>query len=460
MSSLLIHRAEIDGVPGIDCRIRDGLIVEIGPELRRHGGERIVDADGGALLPGLADHHLHVLSLAAALESVDLSAARSPASAHAMLTAAAQTCRPDEWVRAIGYDEIAHGALDRDLLDALVPQVPVRVQHRGGALWIVNSAAAAAVHLDESARPALERATGRLWRADSWLRDALGREAPDLEPVGALLGSFGVTHVNDATEDEGNGVAAALAAGVTNGRLRQRIQVMGAGMPGGADRVLDLGPRKLVVSDHELPSLPELSDRVHAARAGGRAVAIHCVTREALVLTVAALESVGSIPGDRIEHCAVAPDESVRALHRLGARVVTQPSLIARRGDDYLERVDPADLDELWRYGGLLAAGVRVAPSSDAPYGDPDPWLTLRAASDRRSPSGRVLGLAERVSPAQALRGLLSPLNDPGGRPRRVAHGAPADIVVLDRPLVTALRDPTAEVVALTLIGGEVVYQR
>jgi predicted amidohydrolase YtcJ len=77
----------------------------------------------------------------------------------------------------------------------------------------------------------------------------------------------------------------------------------------------------------------------------------------------------------------VAPPEAVEAMARAGLAVVTQPSLLARRGDDYLDRVAADDLPFLWPYRSLLAAGVPVGCSSDAPYGDLDPWGSVAAAA-------------------------------------------------------------------------------
>ena len=58
---LLIRQVELDGVMGLDVRCREGRIDEIGRGLARHPGETAIDARGGALLPGLHDHHMHLL---------------------------------------------------------------------------------------------------------------------------------------------------------------------------------------------------------------------------------------------------------------------------------------------------------------------------------------------------------------------------------------------------------------
>ncbi|MCT9079586.1 amidohydrolase family protein [Streptomyces fulvoviolaceus] len=456
---LLLRGVEIRGRL-VDCRIRGGVVAEIGPHLRVGADELVVRGDGGALLPGLADHHLHLTAMAARDASLDVSAVPRADLASVISRAAVDG---DGWVRVVGHDDVVHGDLD---LDAWSPAVPVRVQHRSGALWLVNSAglerlgAAAAAHegveRDGSGRP-----TGRLWRADAWLREALGGRPPSLRAVGARLAALGVTHVADATPDPG--AAEVLADAVRRDELPQHVMVM-APDPAPSTRStrahprLSIGPVKLVVADHELPPLDDLADRIRRAHTDGRPVAVHCVSRTALALTLAAFDLAGGREGDRVEHCAVADPAAAKELALRGILVVTQPTLVALRGDDYWARVEPEDRPDLWRYAGLLRAGVQVAPSSDAPYGNPDPWACLRAATERRTPSGRVLGPDERVPAETVLRGLLSPLENPAGPARRITVGHSADLVLLDRPLTDALHAPDAGLVRATIIGGRIVY--
>src|SRR5207302_3851661 len=171
----------------------------------------------------------------------------------------------------------------------------------------------------------------------------------------------------------------------------------------------------------------------------GRSVAVHCVTRVALVLALAAWETAGVAPGDRVEHGAVVPPDLALRLAELGLTVVTQPGFVRARGDSYLVEVAAEDRPWLYPCASLLAAGVAVGGSTDAPFGDPDPWRSIAAAVDRRTAAGAVLGEGERLTPERALALFLSPLDDSGGPPRRVAPGAAADLCLLDRPLAQAL---------------------
>jgi predicted amidohydrolase YtcJ len=134
-------------------RVEGERIVAVGPDLGRRPGEEVVAARGGAAIPGLHDHHLHLRALAAAGSSV----AAGPPAVHtraelaAVLSRAGRATGPGGWIRAVGYHESVAGDLDRWTLDRLGPAGPVRIQHRSGALWVLNSAALAAVAADRAA---------------------------------------------------------------------------------------------------------------------------------------------------------------------------------------------------------------------------------------------------------------------------------------------------------------------
>lgn len=449
MSAVLFRDVEIEGVVR-DVRIENGIVRAVGPALGTAPGDEIIAGAGGALLPGLHDHHLHLLALAAHLTSVDVTGA---VGLEGLAAALRRGPASTGWIRATGYHESIAGDLDRRTLDRLVPDRPVRLQHRSGALWMLNSAALAQVSraLDHSAdveRDASGTPTGRLWRYDARLRAALPRVAPDLAAVGRRLASLGITGVTDATPDLDSSALALLAAAHDFGELPQRITLLGASSSTVLPASFRHGPRKLLLRDHDLPSYDELGAVIAATHAEDRGVAVHCVTRHSLVLTLACLEDAGVHPDDRIEHASVAPPDVDAWLARLGVAVVTQPDFLRTRGAQYATEVELDDLPHLYRYAGLLAAGVPTCASSDAPYGELDPWQVMATAAHR------PLGPEENVATAVSLGSYLSTPDDPGGRPRRVLPGAVADLVLLHRPLREALREPHSELVRSTWIGG------
>src|SRR5205807_10368950 len=113
---------------------------------------------------------------------------------------------PDGWIRGIGYHESVAGPLHRTLLDAIVDDRPVRVQHRSGQLWVFNTAGAERIGLADG--------RGQLLHGDRLLRPREPEEdMPDLGPVCRQLASYGITGVSDATETNGPGEAAYLRQG-------------------------------------------------------------------------------------------------------------------------------------------------------------------------------------------------------------------------------------------------------
>jgi len=183
---------------------------------------------------------------------------------------------------------------------------------------------------------------------------------------------------------------------------------------------------------------------------------VHCVTAAELALTLAAFDVAGAAVGDRIEHGGVIPIEAIARLKALGLTVVTQPAFVRERGDRYLAEVEPRDQPDLYRCASLIAAGVPVAFSSDAPYASPDPWAGIAAATRRTTREGRPLGADERVGASEALAMYLG--EAAGGPARRVEVGAPADLCLLANPLKDALAASSAELVRATFIGGRVVF--
>ncbi|MFC4055269.1 amidohydrolase family protein [Actinomadura syzygii] len=461
----LLRDAELPDGRRADVRVRDGRIAAIAPSVPREAGEEVVECGGGALLPGLVDHHLHLHALAAARRSVRCGP--PDVADRAGLAAALAAAVPDRhgWVRGAGYHESVAGDLTRAALDALDARRPVRVQHRSGAMWMLNTRAARAVRLDEADHPGIERdpagaPTGRIWRADAWLRSRLPSAAPPgLADVGRELARFGVTAVTDATPELTPEALASIAAARRDGTLPQRVHLLGAPLdPSPEEGLWTPGPWKIVLADSGLPAFDDLTGRIGTAHAAGRPVAVHAVTREALVLLLAALREAGPVPGDRIEHAALVPPELTGEIAALGAAVVTQPGFLADRGDDYARDVPAEDRPDLYRCGSLAAAGIRVALSSDAPYGPLDPWAVIAAAVRRETPEGHVLNPAERLPPRAALDACLAPPDDPGGPPRRLRPGGPADLVLLRHGLDAALAEPGADAVRLT-VANQIIYQ-
>lgn len=466
MNDLVLREVVVDGRL-VDVRASGGAIVEIDRRLDARPGDDEIAGRRGALIPGLHDHHVHLVALAAAERSpfVGPPVVNDEDQMAFALRQAHDALGHGEWLRAIGYHESVAGPLDRWRLDALIPDRPVRVQHRTGGAWVLNSRGLALVDVDSAGdRSGVERdgdgrPTGRLLGLDRWLRARLPpHPPPDLAAVGRRLARYGVVGVTDTTPAVSLDDLAPIAAAVRDGTLPQHVVVTGSPRLAGADvpSCLTRGPVKIVIDEYARPPLDGLVQWMATARRADLPVAVHCVTRAGLSLALDAWDEIGVRPGDRIEHGSVVPPDLRAVVAAKGLTIVTQPGFVQERGDRYLASVDPEDLPHLYPCRALIEAGIPVGGSTDAPYGHPDPWRAIATAIERRTSSGAPLGVREAVAPERALALFLATPDHPGGAPRRVEVGAPADLCLLDAPLSQVLEDPSSTHVAATVIGGAV----
>jgi predicted amidohydrolase YtcJ len=429
---LIQHAVLLDGT-STDIRVGER-IIDLG-DLTPHKGELLLDAAGGTVIPGLHDHHVHLRSAAAALTSARVGPAEVRGREDLARALAEAQVGSDGWIRAVGYHEVVAGPLDRAVLDELSPSVPVRVQHRSGVLWTLNTAGLAQVGL-------ADHPNGRLRSADRSWSNTLQRDESGLAEVSRRLAEYGVTAVTDATPELEVSDIVKLMEAHRRGELLQRVDC--------------LAPGKRILHDGDL-DLDELTTWIVDRHIDDAPVAVHCVTATQLIVTLAALRAAGTHPQDRIEHAAVVPDDSLSELAGLGVTVVTQPNFVAERGDQYLSDIPADEHHELWRLASLRKAGVAVALSTDMPFGEGDPWATMRAAVHRRTASGAVLGADECVSAREALAMFFGRPGDPV-TPRTVEPGQPGDLCVLAGPPAQVLGELDSQMVAATVVAGNVLF--
>ena len=217
MSGLLLTGCEIDGVPGRDVRVRNGVVTEVGPNLaatvttRRRRGWRAPARP--ARSPPASDGD----GRGARVDPVRTAGRPRSRRTRFSPRGASRAAPAGASLRGVGYHESVAGALDCDVLDALVADRPVRVQHRSGGLWVLNRAALRVTGLEGDAP------SGRLRRADRMLGARVPRVALDLAEIGRRLAAVGVTGVTDATPEIDGRELDVLVAAVARDDLPQRL---------------------------------------------------------------------------------------------------------------------------------------------------------------------------------------------------------------------------------------------
>jgi predicted amidohydrolase YtcJ len=126
-------------------------IVGSNDEIARLRGPRteVVDAHGGAVVPGFNDIHAHMLSGGLDIETVNLQGAQTLDEVQSRIRAYAGAHRELAWIRGRGwgYGPFPNSVPTREQLDAAVPDRPAIMRcFDGHSLW-VNTRALAAAHI-------------------------------------------------------------------------------------------------------------------------------------------------------------------------------------------------------------------------------------------------------------------------------------------------------------------------
>ncbi len=446
-----------------NVRIEESLIQSLGDDAPK-AGDLVIDAAGNLLLPGIHDHHTHLIAYAASLISVKCGP--PDVTSESDLISALRSHPDSHWLRGTGYHESVFRNLNRQWLDAHGPDRPIRIQHRTGRLWVLNSRGMAiiqkaAFRLAPHERDLLTSDDGRLFDVDELLGHLTRSDPPPVAEASQNLAALGITGINDMTPSNSPETREWFAHLRNRHELLQKVRMSGLpalsncpDTPG-----LSIGETKIHLHESALPDFHDVVSTIAESHEEQRNVAVHCVTEVELVFALSAFRTAGTLIGDRIEHGSVIPPALIEQLRELQLWVITQPNFIYERGDAYLEDVPRPEHPLLYRIGSLATAGIATAFGTDLPFGHPDPWAAMDAATKRTTVSGKQLNRLECISPEAALSGFLGELDCPATI-RTIRPGAPADCCLLDVPWQVLRGDLSCSHVRMTMLDGEIVYSR
>jgi len=486
-STLLLRRVRPVPVTGatsgepLDVRLADGRVSALG-NLTPEPGDRVIEADGRWLIPGLWDQHVHFTQWAQARLRLDLSGTTSPAEACALVRD--QLAGRPSVVVGAGFRSatwpVQPTTADLDAVSSTVPVVLISGDVHAG--WL-NSAAqrwlgvpARPGVLDENTWfdlvPRLEEllATDLHDAYRQALADAAGRGVVGIVDLEFEAGyrawperiAAGLDTLRVRTATYAEGLADVIAAG-----LRTGTPLDEAGL-------LTMGPLK-IISDGSLNSrtarccepyadgrygtqnypLEDLVRLLGQAQRAGLDTALHAIGDAALTTALDAFEATGARGG--VEHVQLARFAEFPRMARLGLRASIQPAhLLDDR--DVAAAVWPDRADRCYAFGSMLAAGITLALGSDAPVSPLDPWLAMAAAVHRSADERPPWNPAEALTAAQALAASVD------GRPT-VGVGSPADLALLDADPLAGGEDTAAVAaglrrmpVAATFVAGRVTH--
>lgn len=481
----LLPFAGLDDEALYDVILADGLIADIAPAgaLAHRGG--VLDAGGAWLIPGLWDHHVHVLQWALGVERFSVRDATSAAEAAAL--AARAPVRSDERRIAVDMrDAMWPDAVTVALLDAATGEVPTYILNLDlHSAWLNSAAlrregmapdpsglvreeaafAVARVLNDvpaEDADAAIMRAAGAAaarglvgyvdldmtWNEDAWrrriaagfdgLRVDYGIYPQHLDRAIAL----GLQSGDPLREANTDLVRVGPLKVITDGSLGTRTAACSHGYGDDPHNhgMLTVSPDALV-------------DLMTAATAAGIGCAIHAIGDLANSHALDAFAATGAV--GRIEHAQLVRHADLARFARLGVGASVQPE----------HAIDDRDLTEsLWASQTALAfplrslheAGANVLLGSDAPVAPLDPWVSMSAAVFRTHDERPAWRPEERLETETALAASTY-----GGsrHSARIEPGALADLaLVAHDPLGATEAQLRTMPVHATMLGGRLTH--
>ncbi|MBX2972727.1 MAG: amidohydrolase [Flavobacteriales bacterium] len=518
-ADLVVHNARIHsmdegGTVYQAMAVRDGRIVELGPErqiMNRYAAKRKVDAAGRVIHPGYIDGHCHFLGYGLNKQKLDLSGVTWMDELIERVVRYAEANPDKKWIIGRGWDQNLWPQQmypDNRKLNELFPDRPVLLQRVDGHAALVNEAALRAAGLDIHAHIAGGqllmsdgRFTGILIDNAVSVFQTIFDEADEATKRKALLDaqadcfSVGLTMVCDAGLDVGT--IELMRTMQREGSLKMRIYAMVADAPENLDHFAKSGPiqdDRLVVrsvkvyADGALGSRGALLKQPYSDQPGHHGLQLasrdhfldvakwckqhgfqmntHCIGDSANKLL---LDVYGEVLGGtndlrwRIEHAQVVSPEDRPKFGAYSIIPSVQPTHATSDGPWAEERLGAERISNAYAYEDLRRTMGLLALGTDFPVEGIDPLQTFRSAVERRDAQGWPHDgymIANALSADDALRGMTIwnaiatfTENDRGS----LEPGKWADFVILNGDPATGLRTNTKVRVTATYVAGEQV---
>lgn len=503
--SLLIHNARIWTATGNFANamlIRHGRVAAFNAAAAGAKADRMIDAGGATVTPGLIDAHVHLLLAGRQLSQLDLRHARSREQFEEAIAARHAKLPAGQWFIANGWasENWGGGVPDKTWLAAAGdrPAVAYRMDLH---VALVNDAVldmcdvttdppGGRIDRDHRGKP-----TGLMVEAAAWqLVNPLVPELDIQAKQQCLLAaqshahSLGITAVGSM--EYARDVADVFKPLRDDLTLRCRITLLDRAWPMdftgrdilpaddpllaiiGYKAFIDgtLGSRTArLLADYaddpsnrgmlvELAADGHLRDWAHAVANAGYSPSMHAIGDAAARLALDAIEGIDPTSRPRIEH---AQQIDAADLPRFAGVIASmQPLHRADDGRYAASRLGTNRLAGSFAFRSLLSAGAILAFGSDWPVVTCDPIAGIRAAVTGLTLDGDVFQPQENLTVEEALRAYTTgaahalQLDDAG----ELTPGKLGDAVIFDRDPFTADWANKPPRVATTIVGGEVVY--
>jgi predicted amidohydrolase YtcJ len=479
------------------------------------------DAAAHAILPGLADAHIHLEDFAFGLQKIDCETSTRSECLHRVADRAAQT-PPGEWVLGHGWNQNnwEGGYGTASMLDQISPNHPIYLTHKSLHSSWANTLALHKAGITVSTPDPPGGRIGRLpdGEADGILYESatslLEQAIPEptleqslngLRTALPLLMQMGITCVHDFSHPR---CFSALQVMHANHELKLRVvkgiavenlsAAVELGMRTGiGDDSLRMGSVKLFADgalgpqtaamlepyEDEPANLGMLMldvERIyefgHLAVANGISMAIHAIGDRANRVVLDAYAKLRafetSLPAlstgklrHRIEHVQVIHPDDLPRFSQLDVIASMQP-IHATSDMDMADHYWGTRSNYAYAWRSLIEHHAHLAFGSDAPVESPNPFFGIHAAVTRRrvdgSPSPQGWHPEQRLSLQEAIGGFTTGAAYAAGMEDRLGKLAPgflADLLIVNDNPFTCPPEGLSNIKPLAvMVGGEWVY--
>ena len=212
----------------------------------------------------------------------------------------------------------------------------------------------------------------------------------------------------------------------------------------------------------------ELTQEMVELHEAGNRACIHAIGDWAIDIALNAVEeAMESAPREdhrhRIEHAGYVRPDQLERMARLGVAVSASIGFCHPIGDSHIAALGEERLCGYYPMKSFQEHGIVAGGNSDG-FGDYWPITGIAGCVTRRSSSGDYLCREQAISVMDAIRAYTvngAYLEAKEGEKGSLEPGKLADMAVLDRDILTV--DPLDIIntrVLMTIVGGEVVYER
>jgi predicted amidohydrolase YtcJ len=454
---------------------------DAGAEHYQSAADEVVELDGRLATPAFVDAHAHLVQTGLALESVDLSTARSLTEALDALAAFAEVCT-SSLLHGYGWDETRwperrtfhREEVDRAVGDraAYIARVDVHSAVISSALLRRLPQAAHVDGWDASGR--VERDAHHLVRGaiqhmltDAERRHALERALSAAAAAGiGTVHELGAPHLSRPTDLQ----AARAVPGAPSvfgywGELHESATARELGFLGAAgDLCADgaIGSHTAAMTEpyidadtrgHRYLDVDDVRDHVVACTRQDVQAGFHCIGDDAVATVLEGFRAAEQVVGrdalvwarHRLEHVEMIDADGIATLAEFGIVASVQPVFDAWWGGSdglYAHRLGKR-AQAMNPFASMARAGVVLALGSDTPVTPFDPWAAVRAAALHHNPEER---LTVRAAFGAHTRGGWRAMRDDESGVLR--PGATATLAVWDVPGELTVQTPDSRVAA------------